>query len=300
MVSQSAGGRCRPRTGRSLSRLRAPREKTRKDQASEFDLDTCVREARALGRKLIFYAGQQDYASGLVPRSLPESHVHSPYFADTVDALRHLAELAERNNWHIVFKPHPILANRSKNFKTAHPGRVDVALGANLFDCMEQCDVTTTIVSQVSYMALIHDRPCVLLGRTQLTGKGCVYEPHDFADIETVFQRALAEGFTEAQRTAWRRHVAQVMRHYAFGFEDDAAELLGRGVDDAARYLAELAAGDAPKRPSSLWNGDLRPTARRFKLRAAYRTLRIAEPVLRALSAVLPGDLKAALKKRYR
>lgn len=274
-------------------------KRTRKDQSSEFDLEACVAKARERGRAVIFYAGQQDYASGLLPRSLPESHVHSPHFADTLDALRHLSELAERNDWHIIFKPHPILAERSKNYETPYPNRVDVALGANIFDCMALADVTTTIVSQVSYMALVHERPCVLLGRTQLTGKGCVYEPVSFGDIETTFARAIDQGFTSEQQNAWRRHVAQVMRHYAYRFDEDLAQMPGRGVEAVAQYLAETAAPESIQMPKTLWENDARGTGFR-RLQRAYRAMRVGEPLLRSAAAFWPGDLKAKLKQRYR
>ena len=66
-----------------------------------------------------------------------------------------------------------MVEEKQQSFALPYPDRVDFVTGANIFDCMEQADVTTTIVSQVSYLALIHDRTSLLLGRKQLSGKGC-------------------------------------------------------------------------------------------------------------------------------
>jgi hypothetical protein len=221
---------------------------SRKEQRDEVSIGPLVEKQRRAGRRMIFYAGQNDNQTGMLPASLPEARLHSPVFADTPDALRALAREAERNDWHILFKPHPLAEKEHGACETAHPDRVDTVVGASLFDCMRLTDATVTIVSQACYMALIHDRPAVLLGRNQLSGKGCAYEVGEIERLGSVLSEALSRGFTEEQRGAWRRHAAQSIRHYLFALETPVGEIIGRDVDEAGRFLLQHCG--SPTRPS--------------------------------------------------
>ena len=210
---------------------------SRKDQAAEVSIDPIVEKCRQKGRRIIFYAGGNDFQTGMLPTALPQARIHSPMFVDTLDALQMLVRMAETHDWHILFKPHPMVEKWHQSFKVHFPDRMDTAVGANLFDCMEKTDVTTTILSQVCYMALIHNRPSVMLGRNQLSGKGCAYEVGAESEMAGVFHEALAKGFTPDRQKAWMRHVAQLLKYYVFAFEPDVEKLVGRDIDEAARYL---------------------------------------------------------------
>lgn len=231
-----------------LSVVRRER-RSRKEQSSRVSIDSIVDSRRNQGRKMVFYAGQNDPDTGMVPSWLPEARTHSPFFADTLDALNCLSELAHRNNWHVLFKPHPSLQGTRQNLVPNYPDRVDLVVGANVFNCIAQTDVTVTILSQVSYLALIHGRPCLLLGRNQLSGKGCAYELTSPTETENLLQKAMQMGFTQRQKALWLRHVAQLCRHYLFSFEEDIDEIIGRGVDDAARYIFRHCLGSHTTQP---------------------------------------------------
>jgi hypothetical protein len=224
------------RAERLLEYARANKS-SRKDQGEEVSIDPVVEKCRRAGRKIVFYAGQNDYQTGMLPPSLPGARLHSPVFIDTLDALQALAQQAERNDWHILFKPHPMAEKWHGSFKAVFPERVDTVMGANIFDCMRRADATVTILSQVGHMALIHDRPSVLLGRNQLSGKGCAYEVGGIDQLGPVLHEALDKGLTEQRRKAWKRHVAQLIRHYVFALEEPIATIIGRDVDEAGRYL---------------------------------------------------------------
>lgn len=212
-------------------------KKSRKPQETDLSIHAIVEQARDRGRKIIFYAGQNDWCSGMLPRWLPRAKEHSPIYTDTIDALKHLSELAEKNDWHIIFKPHPDVETRHKGCELPYPNRVDLALGANVFECIEESDITTTILSQVSYHALIQRRPCVLLGSNHLHKKGCTFQPARREQVEKELQVALQYGFDEERETEWERHVAQLCKYYVFAMDLDVAEIIGRSVDEAAHHL---------------------------------------------------------------
>lgn len=216
-------------------------KKCRKPQDSGVDIRPIIEKAHKRGRKIVFYAGQNDWASGILPRALPESKVHSQVYDDTIDALQHLSEVAEKLDCQILFKPHPLVEDRHRDVYLPYPDRVDFVLGANIFECMEMSDVTTTIVSQVCYLALVHNRPCLLLGRNQLRGKGCTNQVSRRDELEKWLAKSMEDGFHGKARKRWRKHVAQLCRYYLFSFEKDVAVMIGRDVDTAARYLVNEA-----------------------------------------------------------
>lgn len=231
-----------------LERVRAEK-RTRKPQAGAGLVTAAVRGAADRGQKVVFYAGQYDCRTGMVPRTLPRSATHSPFFLDTVDALSFLSGLARRNNWLILFKPHPLAQHSDTALREIEaPDHVVTMPDANLFECLEQAAATATIVSQVSYMSLIYGRPCVMLGRSYLAGKGCVGEPHDREQIEGLIAASLTDGVTAEQQTLWVQHVAQLLKYSLFAFDEGFSADGLRGLDETAGYLESVCAvaGTAP------------------------------------------------------
>ncbi|HIB88235.1 TPA: hypothetical protein EYO57_13720 [Candidatus Poribacteria bacterium] len=216
-------------------------KKSGKPQDSQVSIQSVVERAREQGRKIIFYAGQNDWASGMLPRGFPEARIHSHIYSDTLDALGHLSEVAEENDWQIVFKPHPLVQERHRYFEVPFPERVDLVLGGNILDCIQETDVVTTIVSQVSYLALIHGRPCVMLGRNQLRNKGCTYQVGPRDDLAPTIQHALGDGFHGKARARWLKHVAQICKYYLFALDPEVESIIGRDVQEAADFLVKRA-----------------------------------------------------------
>ena len=211
----------------------------RKPQTAEGSIAEQVAECRKDYKKIIFYAGQNDYRSGFAPKSLANAELHSPFFSSTRDAALHLAGLAEKNNWLVLFKPHPNYEQDFRNDENEFGDHVKVVAGANIFECILLSDVTVTIVSDVSYLALIHGRPVVLLGNTPLGGKGCAYEISGRSDVEAKVDRAIQEGLSSAQEKNWELHAAQLLKYYLFAFDESTEGRIGRGVDEAARFLID-------------------------------------------------------------
>ena len=221
----------------SFLELARHEKKSRKPRVQLGTVQDYAERARAQHRKVVFYAGQNDWSSGMLPHVLPGSAIHSPIYRDTLDALEHLSKLAKTHDWQILFKPHPLLEDQHGRVSVSHPERVDILTGVDIFECMELADVTVTILSQVSYLARTHGRPCVMLGRHQLSGKGCVYEATSRNDVGMILESALEQGTTPEQQVAWQQHVAQVIKYYVYAFDEETEALIGRGTQCATEEL---------------------------------------------------------------
>ena len=266
-------------TSRYLDLVKDER-RTRKPQPSSPKVTQICEKAHQKGRKVLFYPGEHGNHSGILPRGRSDAARHSPFFEDTADALATLSDLAASKGWHVLFKPHPLSDDRNLPDSNEY---LSIVPDANIFECIEQSDLTVTILSQACYLSVIHGRACVLLGRNPISGKGCVYEIGARHDTGAMLQEALDAGFTDKQKAAWRKHAAQLLRHYLFSMEDDIGAVVSRGPDDAANYLAQLCSHETSKVGSVIFGDDVASPSARLTLAALFTLLGIGEPLVRKI-----------------
>lgn len=269
------------------------RRLSRKPQSQEGKLKQHVADLRRKKRKIVFYAGQNDYRSGIWPNWLPKASVHSPFFYNTFDALQYLLRLAPKNNWHILFKPHPNIREKQLHFEPFCSESLSYVTGANIFECMYQSDITVTILSQVSYLALIHNRPIVLLGRNQLSGKGCTYEITSRERTEEAILDALQGKEGDERYNNWMKHVAQVLKYYVFAWDEEIIRIIGRDVDEVARYLI-MHCGF----PETLYAAAIREDSRLWGAKGYLYDLR--RPIAGWAKKILPQGIYVRLGDFYR
>jgi len=269
--------------------------RTRKPQTTRPGIVERIRAVRERGARVILYAGENVTRTGIFPRGYPRATVHSPHFTDTSDALTALCAVASKRGWHVVFKPHP-MAGRV----VPEPDDSEVftlAEGADIFDLIGACDVGTTLVSQACYLLLLHEKPCVLMGRGPLSEKGAAYDLRSREELEETFARALDNGFTSPQRAAWRRHAAQLCEHYLFAMDPDAEEAFGRGPHVAAETIAEVCLerfpGDA-RHPEPFPVETPRRLARRVD--RSFRRWFFVSRLGGALAARMPRVIRAVIR----
>jgi hypothetical protein len=210
----------------------------RKPLTNEGQIDRLVHRIRDEGRKIIFYAGQFDRYAGLIPYDENSIKFHSPIYSGTFDALAHLDEIAGRNRWAILFKPHP------SEVQTL-PGNLNLQStylipGANIFDCIYQTDAVVTILSSISYLSRLHGRPTVMLGRHQISGKGCVCEVKKRKDTESIISMAIENGYSQDMENAWQIHIAQLLKYYLYILTPGLQEIAGRGADELAGEIIDF------------------------------------------------------------
>lgn len=191
-------------------------------------------------RPTLFYAGVNDWMTGMLPVWWDMAKTHSQTFIDTYDALNYLLDLCEKNDWNLLFKPHPNIQARFEY--VGHP-RLLTLSSANIIDCIENSDLVVTLLSTVSYISMIHDSPVVLLGKNTLNGTGSVYEAKDLPSVEETIQKALKrENFDEIKKL-WTRHVASLFRYYLFPYSDEVEKITGKTFKDAARFILKYSQG---------------------------------------------------------
>ena len=167
------------------------------------------------GRKTIVFYGQNEYESGMFPYTKKSKHSHSPIFENSDQAVLYLSEIAERNEWNIIFKPHPTMVNLGFYDGWEREG-VDLVNEVDINKLIDFADVNITILSQTAYISAIRKKPTVLLGYMQLRGKGCVYEVYKKFQIEATISEAISNGVTKSQEKHFIRHCAQLLKYYLY------------------------------------------------------------------------------------
>jgi len=210
----------------------------RKSTVADGSLGMLLDSVRAQGKKVLFYAGCNDWQTGMLPVWWDKSTIHSPIFIDTYDAFRYLRDLCERRGWVLLFKPHPHL--EPKRLDLSSPNVIFVR-EANIHECVRQSDVCLTLVSATAYMSMFNDRPTVLLGRNSLSLSGCCYEPDQLGAIPLAIEAALKrEGYADMKRK-WVDHLARMIRYTLHPMHPDSEKLMGKTYADTARFIAKQA-----------------------------------------------------------
>lgn len=193
-----------------------------------------VLEQLAENRPTVFYAGQNDLESGLFPYNEITRKYHSPYFESSEEAAVYLAKICKENNWNFLYKRHPMM-------RGIHcvelPDNAIVSDNIDIHDAIDIADLTVTILSQTSYVSLIRETAALMLGYHQLHKKDCIYEPDSKEDIERCIKKALKEGYTDSQRKAFIKHIAQLCKYYVYRDFTNKAIKYGKSIEDLSIYL---------------------------------------------------------------
>ena len=188
-------------------------------------------------RPTILYAGQNDFESGLFPYTEETKKIHSPIFESSDEAAVFLGKLAEKNKWNMIYKRHPMMQGRTE---VVLPEHVIISDKIDIHDAIDISDLTITILSQTSYVALIRNKPALMLGYHQLCGKGCLYEAHERKLVEPTIKIALKEGFSEKMQEAFLIHMAQLCKYYLYTDFIDGRISFGKSEEDLILYLRNI------------------------------------------------------------
>ncbi len=189
--------------------------------------------AETKGRPVLFYAGVNDFQTGMLPVWRDGASLHSPIFVDTYDALSHLYDLCEKNDWYVIFKPHP---NTPPRDVEQFGSRIIMLRSANIIECVECTDLTITLVSTVGYVSLVHKKPVVMVGRNTLSESGAVHNVAAIDDVETAITSVLKD--KEAlPYDNFRTHVARLLKYYLYPYSNKSKAYLEKDHADAARFI---------------------------------------------------------------
>lgn len=189
------------------------------------------------GRPTVVMFGQNDYEAGIKPYTENSRKYHSPIFEGSDDAALFVEKLAIKNNWNYIYKPHQMMVRVGECLENSFSSSVTWVGDSDINELIDIADVVITIVSQCGYVSLIRDKATVMLGYTQLRGKGCTYEAFNKNEIENIIKLAIENGYTEEQKEAFRKHTAQLLKYYLF---DDGLEkkfIIGQGRKESIAYV---------------------------------------------------------------
>lgn len=187
--------------------------------------------AQANGRPIVLFAGHNDLAAGTYPYTETSRQFHSPMFETSSAAGHALIDICAENEWHLLYKPHPFF-QKHEGLET-HPNMTRVG-DVNINECVDLADVVCTVLSQVSYIARIRQKPVVMLGYNQMLGKGVSYEAYTPDAISPTIATALDVGVSDGQQANWIDHTARLIRHYLYQFSNDVDSLFLRTAKDLA------------------------------------------------------------------
>lgn len=229
-------------------------------------------------RATLAFLGQYDHGAGLTPPDSPGARLESPFFTSTADCLVQLCRvLADHPGRRLLFKPHPL---DPTDYSPAESPATHVLRDVSLFDLFEYADVLAFTSSTSIFEALLYEKPCVLLARSQLSHKGATYELQNLADLGSLLDHAFARHDFDTLRQRQRRWVQAICRHYLVGLKPDVPTRLH--LPDLARFLAQNAAPTQPPAPLAT----LLPHARLAL--PASRLVSSLDPVVQASSLHAP------------
>jgi hypothetical protein len=213
------------------------KEVNRKEQPKKGMIQKLIKKHKIKRDTLIFYAGTNDYESGIFPEAGQSRRIHSPIYKNTFDALKHLDTIAAKKGYKIIFKPHPLI--KYEEGKTSEFKNIFMVEDANVFECIAETVVTVTILSQVSYIAMIQEKPVVVLGNSPINKSNSVYAIQKEEELEAVLDTALKCGITGEMKKNWIDHVTRLRKFYLFGYHPELAKYFDRDLSIIAEEILD-------------------------------------------------------------
>lgn len=172
-------------------------------------------------KKTIFLVGMDDYNMAMNPAS----DYWKRYVSSVVDSTQQAFELLEKecikNNWNLIYKPHPCRANLNDQTTDEQKQHAYIFYKMPVDRLIEKADVVVSISSAVEYKALMYGKPLVQMGKSSLTGQRCSYEIVSTAEVGTKMNEAVNWGMTELQKENFEVFVAKLLDNYLW---DDLSE----------------------------------------------------------------------------
>ena len=179
-------------------------------------------------KKNIFLVGLGEKGLQINPKSNYWIKYVSSVVESTEEVLIQLIELSRKNNWNLIFKPHP-----GEPVPELEHGLEDViivwSMEIDRLICL--ADVVVSIASAVDYKVLIYGKPLVQLGITGLLGKGCTYTVSKKEMLEEQILLAIKNGMTKKQTENYNRLLQILLQKYLWDDMSDRSLRYGLPVE---------------------------------------------------------------------
>ena len=161
--------------------------------------------------KTVFLVGIGDEIIGFKGDSSFWRENVSRLFCSSLDALRFILGICRKENWNMIFKPHPSEYNNKAFEEYRDLDDLVLIHDMSIDEILEKTDVVVSIVSSVDYKALMFGVPLVKIGQSSLNHKKCTYEACDIDEIEDLIKQALMYGMTDEQKEYFRIHLKHLL-----------------------------------------------------------------------------------------
>jgi hypothetical protein len=93
------------------------------------------------------------------------------------------------------------------------PSNIYLVEDIEIHKLIKMSDLVITISSSVSHLSLTQEKPCILVGKNSLWGKGCCYELSEKKDLPSLMKVSLSRGVTQEQKNNFKKYVAREMEY---------------------------------------------------------------------------------------
>lgn len=208
----------------------------RHPQIEEISVREALFNAKLDGRPIVFLAGQNDWHSGIKPRS-DRRCMHSHIFPGSAEALVAMDQIAGDLGVTILFKPHPLSKDKYTFLRQEDLKNSLIISSTSMQACLDAADLVATIASQTCYVALMANKPVLMLGKNQVTDKGLTYDAKTESEIHGLIKQGIEDPLSGNRRQTFARHVAQLERVYLFDYNTINTDYYRRGAIEAAEYM---------------------------------------------------------------
>ena len=177
------------------------------------DADRRQLEKLVENRKTVFFIGMGEDYSLNTETDFWRKH-YLPAISSNEDALERLRLICMKNNWNLMFKPHPGSRLRQTDDRFRAMNDVAYITDMAIDNLIKRSDVVVSLISAVDYKVLVYGKPLVSLGKMPFWGQEICYEVHDTVSIQRVVEEAMEYGMTESQKSHYDKFLHILLENY--------------------------------------------------------------------------------------
>jgi hypothetical protein len=170
----------------------------------------------------ILFIESGELGTGFFPRFNKISEMASPYYASDIEALKHIYSVLKNEPRRIYYKRHPNNPNKINllNYDIRTFENEDLTV------LIKQTDLVVTIVSRVSQLALLNDKPVLMLGNSVLKAFGCCYTVNSKNETEKTLRDALKFGLTSKMKDSFHEYLNYELNYNSYSNGELDSEFL--------------------------------------------------------------------------
>ncbi|PJA96328.1 MAG: hypothetical protein CO129_07120 [Ignavibacteriales bacterium CG_4_9_14_3_um_filter_34_10] len=193
------------------------------------------------GKKILFFAGQWDVASGVNSANDYQSFCNSPYFKNTEEAFLHLSSIISQQTERVlIFKPHPF---DKREYSENRDKGIIVERNANIHTLIESAEVVAAMSTTVQYEVLLYEKPLLLIGNSLLNGWNACYELRDVNHLQQLIEDAFNKEVFDKKTENAKRFINFISDNYLIKLNHNNPA--GINIDEYFSYLLKSGTGNS-------------------------------------------------------